>query len=209
MSPGTGSTLNYAFDASGSLTTLPTGASGNYDRADELTSSTLSTTTTTYAYNPDGERLTAKQGSATLASGSWNGSGELAAYSNSAANMSTATYDGNGLRATMGITPAGGSASTQNFVWNTSPGMPSLLADSVNAYIYSATATPIEQVNLNTGVITYLMDDAWGNPPTAIGLTAYSPFGFAGAYTDATGLIYLINRYYDPASGQFFQWTQI
>ncbi|HUY86126.1 MAG TPA: RHS repeat-associated core domain-containing protein, partial [Acidimicrobiales bacterium] len=30
-----------------------------------------------------------------------------------------------------------------------------------------------------------------------------TPFGFAGGYADATGLIYLINRYYDPATGQF------
>jgi RHS repeat-associated protein len=30
-----------------------------------------------------------------------------------------------------------------------------------------------------------------------------TPFGFQGSYLDATGLIYLINRYYDPAMGQF------
>jgi RHS repeat-associated protein len=45
--------------------------------------------------------------------------------------------------------------------------------------------------------------DAWGNPHTSGGLTATTPFGFAGGYTDPTGLIYLINRYYDPSIGQF------
>ncbi len=30
-----------------------------------------------------------------------------------------------------------------------------------------------------------------------------TPFGFQGSYRDATGLIYLINRYYDPATDQF------
>jgi RHS repeat-associated protein len=30
-----------------------------------------------------------------------------------------------------------------------------------------------------------------------------TPFGFQGSYTDPTGLIYLINRYYDPATDQF------
>ena len=45
--------------------------------------------------------------------------------------------------------------------------------------------------------------DAWGNPETTGGLTTYTPFGFAGGYTDPTGLLYLINRYYDPATGQF------
>ena len=45
--------------------------------------------------------------------------------------------------------------------------------------------------------------DAWGNPETSGGLTSSTPFGFAGGYTDPTGLIYLIGRYYDPATGQF------
>ena len=57
LTPGSGSALNYAFDASGNLTTLPTGASGNYDNASELTSSSLGGTTTNYTYNSDGERL--------------------------------------------------------------------------------------------------------------------------------------------------------
>jgi RHS repeat-associated protein len=35
------------------------------------------------------------------------------------------------------------------------------------------------------------------------GLTATTPFGYAGGYTDPDGLIYLIHRYYDPATGQF------
>jgi RHS repeat-associated protein len=33
--------------------------------------------------------------------------------------------------------------------------------------------------------------------------SAVTPFGFQGSYTDATGLIYLINRYYDPITGSF------
>lgn len=49
MTPGSGSTLNYTFDASSNLTALPTGASTGYDHAGELTSSTLSGTTTSYA----------------------------------------------------------------------------------------------------------------------------------------------------------------
>lgn len=97
--------------------------------------------------------------------------------------------------------------------------------DSTYAYIYDGSATPAEQVNLSTGGATYLNTDfigsvrgvisaagnltattaydAWGNPAVAGGLTSYTPFGFAGGYADSTGLIYLINRYYDPATGQF------
>ena len=33
--------------------------------------------------------------------------------------------------------------------------------------------------------------------------SAPTPFGFAGGYTDPTGLVYLLHRYYDPSTGQF------
>jgi RHS repeat-associated protein len=32
---------------------------------------------------------------------------------------------------------------------------------------------------------------------------SYTPFGFSGGYTDATNLVYFINRYYDPTTGTF------
>lgn len=38
---------------------------------------------------------------------------------------------------------------------------------------------------------------------TTGGLIAATPFGYAGYYADSTGLNYLINRYYSPATGQF------
>jgi RHS repeat-associated protein len=225
MTPGSGSANNYGFDASSNLTTLPTGATGTYNNAGELTSSTLSGTTTNYTYNADGEQLTATQGSATLSSGTWNGAGQLTAYSDSAANMTAAGYDGTGMRASSTITPSGGSSATQAYVWNTVPQIPQLIMDSSNAYIYSTGLAPTEQVNLSTGTITYLVADllgsvrgavsstgaltatasydAWGNPETVGGLTGTTPFGYAGGYTDPNGLVYLINRYYDPATGQF------
>jgi RHS repeat-associated protein len=225
MTPGRGAQSNYGFDASGNLTTTPSGATGNYDNAGELTSSVQGSTTTDYTYNADGERLTATQGSTTTASGTWNGAGELTAYSDAAANMTAAAYDGAGMRASSTTTPAGGSAVTQGYVWSTIPQVPQMIMDSGNAYIYGDGLAPIEQVNLSTGAITYLITDllgsvrgtvnssgaltgttsydAWGNPETTGGLTATTPFGFAGGYTDPTGLMYLLNRYYDPATGQF------
>jgi RHS repeat-associated protein len=41
--------------------------------------------------------------------------------------------------------------------------------------------------------------DSYGNPCTSC--TSFSSFGFEGGYTDQTGLIYLIDRYYDPTTG--------
>jgi RHS repeat-associated protein len=224
MSPGSHSPLNYGYDPSGNLTTLPTGATNvSYDKASELTAARLNGTTTSYTYNADGERLAGQQGSAQTSSGTWDGAGNLTAYSASAGAMSSATYDGNGFRAADNTNPAGGSASAEQFVWDKSRNR--LLMDSSNAYIYVGHGAPAEQVNLATGTITYLISDslgsargtvnsagaltastaydAWGNPETTAGLTASTPFGYAGGYTDTMGLIYLIHRYYDPATGQF------
>ena len=225
MTPGTGSPYSYGFDASGNLSTLPGGATGSYDHAGELTSALLSGTTTNYAYNADGERLTANQAGGTLASATWNGAGQLTGYDNSAANMTAAAYDGQGLRASSAATPAGGAAVSQDYVWNIASAVPRMVMDSTNAYIYGYSGTPAEQVNLSTGAATYLVADyigsvrstvsssgnltgstsydAWGNPQTADGLLATTPFGYAGGYTDPDGLVYLIDRYYDPATGQF------
>ena len=221
MTPGSGSTLSYGFDPSGNLTTLPNGASGTYDKAGELTSSARAGTTTNYSYNAVGDRLIATQGSTTVASGTWNGAAQLTTYSDSAANMTAATYDGNGERASTTIAPSGQSAITQGYAWNGN----SLLMDGTNAYVYAAADVPAEQVSLANGTVTYLVTDplqsvrgavnssgaltgstsydAWGNPLTTGGLTATTPFGYAGGYTDPDGLLYLINRYYDPATGQF------
>jgi RHS repeat-associated protein len=220
MTAGTGPAQNYGFDASANLTTLPTGGTGSYDHAGELTSATLSGTATSYSYNADGERLSAVQGGSTIASGTWNGAAQLTSYNDPAGDMSAATYDGNGLRTT-----ATSGTGSQSFVWNDVSSIPQVIMDSGNAYIYTDGVAPAEQVNLSTGAISYLVTDslgsvrgvvsssgtltvttsydAWGNPETAGGLSASTPFGYAGGYTDATGLIYLVNRYYDPQVGQF------
>ncbi len=214
--PSGGSPATYGFDASGNLTTLPTGATAAYDHAGELTSSTLAGATTSYTYDADGRLLTGKQGSTTLTSATWNGASQLTSYTSPSGTM-TATYDGDGLRAT-----ETGSTS-QAFTWEADNDQ--LLMDSTNAYIYGPGGVIAEQVNLSTGSASYLNTDAigsvrgvvsasgallattsydaWGNPETTGGVTAYTPFGYAGGYTDPDGLIYLINRYYNPAEGQF------
>jgi RHS repeat-associated protein len=220
MTPGSGSADDYSFDASGNLTTLPAGGTGSYNDAGELTSGTASGTSTSYSYNADGERLSAAQAGTTTASATWNGAAQLTVYDNAAADMTAATYDGDGRRAT-----ATYGASPQDYVWDELSSLSQVLMDSANAYVYTSGAAPTEQVNLATGSITYLVADslgsvrgvvsstgaltattgydAWGNPETTGGLTASTPYGYVGGYTDPTGLVYLINRYYDPATGQF------
>ena len=214
-------TDSYAYDASGSLTGLPGNATGSYDYAGELTGSTsASGAATSYTYNADGQRTGATTGGATAETAGWNGAGELTSYTDSTDTMTAASYDGEGLRAA-----TTDSAGTRYYTWDTVPSTPQLLMDGSNAYIYGTGGSPAEQVNLSSGTASYLITDslgsvrgtvsalgsltgsvtydAYGNPLTPGGLTATTPFGYAGYYTDGTGLDYLVNRYYDPATGQF------
>ncbi|MCL4433388.1 MAG: RHS repeat-associated core domain-containing protein, partial [Actinobacteria bacterium] len=138
------------------------------------------------------------------------------------------TYNAGGLR--MSETSPGGT--TQQFTWNTLSFVPQLLMDGSNAYIYGPQTSslgnaPVEQISLSapnsqssasyllsdpegvrltfnsSGTITaYASYDAYGNVIGG-GLSSVTPFGYAGGYTDPTGLIYLVNRYYDPSTGQF------
>jgi RHS repeat-associated protein len=129
------------------------------------------------------------------------------------------TYDGAGLRQSAVINGA-----TVHYDWSTVGTSPELLSDGVNYYVYGASGTPIEQVNQVTGVATYLFTDQLGSvimladqtgnvvgtksyspygDVNAVTGTATTPFGFGGGYTDPSGLVYNVARYYDPAIGQF------
>ncbi len=130
----------------------------------------------------------------------------------------------------MSETSPGGT--TQQFTWNTLSFVPQLLMDGSNAYIYGPQTSslgnaPVEQISLSApnsqSSASYLLSDpegvrltfnssgtitadasydAYGNVIGG-GLSSVTPFGYAGGYTDPTGLIYLVNRYYDPSTGQF------
>jgi RHS repeat-associated protein len=220
MTPGSTTAHNYAEDASGNLTTTPTGATGTYDDGSELTSTVLSGTTTNYTYNADGERTQAAIGGTANVTATYNGAAEVTSYDDSAANMTAATYNGDGVRTSNTVV-----GTTSSFVWDIKRSAPQLLMDSTNAYIAGPGSTPMEQVNLSSGTVTYLDSDALGSvrgvvasggsltaataytafgaPETTGGLTSSTPLGFAGGYTDSTALLYLIDRYYDPTTGQF------
>jgi RHS repeat-associated protein len=130
----------------------------------------------------------------------------------------TYTYNGDGLRTSKTV-----AGTTSSFTWDTSGGLPMLLDDGTNSYIYGPDGLPLEQID-RAGVVTWFHHDQLGSTRTltstsgaVVGTATYdaygnltastgklSPFGFSGEYTDAeTGFVYLRARYYDPATGQF------
>lgn len=93
-----------------------------------------------------------------------------------------------------------------------------------NFYIYGPGNIPVEQINNSTGAVTYLHHDQSGSTRLLTGSTgkvegkcsysaygaptcegsATTPLGYDAQYTSPdTGLVYLRNRVYDPATAQF------
>ena len=156
----------------------------------------------------------------------WNTQGELSSVTNPTGTWNY-SYNGDGMRVSE-KSPLG----TEYFTWNIESPIPQLMTDGENAYIYGPPGTPlgnapIEQIPLssttNASSPTYLYSDpegvrttfnSSGNITSGATYNAYgqltagnihsvTPFGYGGGYTDPTGLVYLINRYYDPSTGQF------
>lgn len=172
---------------------------------------------TTFSYDDNGQRTQATTGSSTKTYG-YSAHGSLASFQGSA----TVSYqaDGDNLRQsrTQGT-------STKDFTWDTSAGLPLLLDDEDNSYVYGPNSTPIAQIDDATGATSYLYGDNVGSVRLIVDATgavtrtaSYSEYGavafhtgsgtsaigYTGNWTDPTsGLVYLRARDYDPATGQF------
>ncbi len=212
--------LPYSYDQSGNMISMGT-SSLAYNAGSELlslTSSPKSSGTETFAYDANGNRTSSTSSSGQTTSYTYNGENELSSL-NSNGTTSTYPYGGDGFRLS-----ATSSGSTQSFVYDTQSFVPQLLEDGTNDYIYGPSGEPIEQISQSSGVPSYLFTDQLGSvvmeanqsgnitatqshsPYGSVSSTTgtwTTPFGFAGESTDANGLIYLINRFYDPATGQF------
>src|SRR5205807_4037827 len=127
-------------------------------------------------------------------------------------------YNGDGLRTSKTI-----NGTATNFTWDVADGLPLVLTDGSNAYVYGPDGRPLEQINgssavffhqdqlgstraltdaTGTVVATYSYDN-YGNTTGTTG-TATTPLQFAGQYHDnESGLYYLRARYYDPTTAQF------
>ena len=207
-------TSAFSYDRAGNIV-LMSGTTLSYNVGDELTSITGASSTTSFAYNPNGNRISESSSTSATITYGYNADSQLTSISNPTLSASY-SYNPAGLRSS-----ATYNGVTSSFVYSPSD---QLLADGENYYIYGPSGTPIEQISESSAVPTYLYSDQLGSvvmeadqSGNVVGTQSYSPygslasstgtdptpFGFAGGYTDPSGLIYLINRYYDPATGQF------
>ncbi|MHB8318667.1 MAG: RHS repeat-associated core domain-containing protein [Acidimicrobiales bacterium] len=140
-------------------------------------------------------------------------------------SSTTYSYNADNLRMTQSQ-PGG---TTSNFTWNTvSSSIPRILSNGTTQFLYGPNlfgygAVPIEQITGNTqsylasdpagvrgvlnstGTLTTVQSYSPYGIDTVAGTPGTTPFGFQGAYLDPGGLLYMVNREYDPSSAQFLQ----
>jgi RHS repeat-associated protein len=204
----------YEYDAANNP--AKTGSSINvYDAADELKTSGG----TVYGYNQIGERTSAVKAALTTID-SYDQAGNLTQVKQASTGLNDLyTYSGDGLRAAQ----IKGKVAT-HLTWDTHAGLPLILSDEQNSYIYGPGGQPIEAIQ-SKGAVLYIHHDQQGSTRLLTGASgateatatydAYGnttgttgkvtiPLGYDGQYTTAdTGLIYLRTRVYDPATAQF------
>ena len=226
-----GATGSYTYDGGGDPTkvvsSLGTATTQTFSSSEVKTATTHSGTAT-FTYDGLGDRIKEAPTAGYSATYSYSQTAQLTGMSVGTAggtNTASYTYNGDGLR--MGATEVIGSTHlTQKFTWDTQTATPQLLSDGSHYFIYGPQGTVIEQENTTATLKnpSYLVHNAQGSTVATISSThavstvtynAYgdvvghtgsttTPIGYAGGYTDPlTGFLYLVHRYYDPATGQF------
>lgn len=225
------STGSFAATSAGALTQTKYGDGLSYNTAQQLTEfDSFSAPTTTFGYDGNGARtesVLAAHGTAPAATTTYgyDPAGALESVEVPATTLTSGvslgyTSDGDGLRQTRTD-----GTDTQDFVWQSSRGLPLLVDDGEHSYIYGPSLAPIAQIGDATGTVTYLHGDLIGSTRVitddngdVVGTSRYdeygnriqvagptdSAIGYSGALTDPdSGLVYLRARDYDPSTMQF------
>jgi RHS repeat-associated protein len=143
-----------------------------------------------YQYNGDGLRMTSSTSSSTTST-AWDTLGDIPLDIDDATTTSGSTTN---VSYIYGDLLSGGTAPIEQ-ITTTSSG--------TTAVFLALNQTGVQGVFSSTGSTLELSDYSLYGQQTVVSGSDVTPFGFEGAYTDATGLLYLINRYYDPATDEF------
>lgn len=215
-------TTRYTYDPLGRVVAVtdPLGRTSaqslTYDGAGQIRSVGNGKISTSFTYNGEGDRTLQAPNHGVATSYGYDQANRLVSYTRGSTAASY-RYNGDGMR--MSKTVGG---VTSQFAWSALGGLPLVLSDASNSYLYGPGGQPIEQIASN-GTVLYLHHDrqstrlltnsagalagmysydAYGN--TTHTRTAATPLEYAGQYSDAeSGLVYLRARYYDPQTAQF------
>ncbi len=209
----------YEYDSANNATLIP-GSANAYDAGSQLEKGTG----VAYSYDELGERTKRTPTTGPVTAYGYDQAGNLASVTRPKEGETPSIedaygYNGDGLRMSETI-----GATTAYLAWETDRGLPLILSDGTNSYIYGPDAVPVEQIS-SGGTVTYLHHDqqgstrlltastgtvtgsttfdAYGNKTGSTG-TSTTPLGYDAQYTSSdTGLIYMRARVYEPATAQF------
>jgi RHS repeat-associated protein len=228
VTSGTGTAYSYAYDSDSNMLSRTAGTAATtyaYNGADQLcwayvgTSSNPCATTptgaTTYSFDANGNL----SGTSAGASFSYNGKNQTTAITNGGTTLSAIAYSDGGQQQRI----AAGSKTFDNGgggvdISTTSGASTYYLRDNQgnllgerigSVHYYYLTDKLGSVVAVISGDGQTVSDRTGYDPYGNITYTAGSitnPFGYAGGYTDATGLVQFGARYYDPTTAR---WTQI
>jgi RHS repeat-associated protein len=178
-----GATTYYDWNAYGELCNVATSATA---------CTSTPTSGTSYQYNADGLRTTATTSSSTIDS-TW----DLVTGGSIPLNINDATTSGSSttnISYIYGGLLFGGTAPIEQITTSSS---------GATAVFLVANQTGVQGVYSSSGASDELAIYSPYGKQTIESGSNVTPFGFQGSYTDPTGLIYLVNRYYDPTTDQF------
>jgi RHS repeat-associated protein len=168
----------YSYDAYGNLTSDGT-KTYTFDAENRLVSVTDGASTTSYAYNGDGDRV------------SQTVDGVTTSYVlDTAAPLTLVLTETTGTETIyylhgLDLVAQNDGAATEYFA-------------------YDGLGSVRQMLDSGGGVLYAQVFDPYGNPYASAG-TGGTSFGFTGEQTDENGLIFLRARYYDPRQGRFLQ----
>lgn len=151
----------FTYDAADNLTGLPVGTFQAFDTANQLcwtataagtNCSTPPSGATTYQYDQRGNRTSRTQAGGPTTTYTYDLANRLTA----AGTNNTFTYNGHGLRTRKTV-----NSTTTNYTWDQAGGIPNLLVDGNDAYIYGPGGQPTARINGTA--VTYLHQDHLGS----------------------------------------------
>jgi RHS repeat-associated protein len=227
VSSGTGTSYSYSYDSDGNLLTKTAGSASTtyaYNAADQLCWAYSGTSTngcssapigaTTYSFDLDGNLTESSTG----ASFSYNAKNQTTSITYGGAALSNLAYTDQGQQNrisagsttfdnNMAGTAISTTSGTSTYYLRDDQGnvLGERLGSSYYYYLTDAEGSVVAVISGDGQTVS----DRYGYDP--YGATTYTsgsvanPFGYAGGFTDPTGLIHFGARYYDPATTR---WTQ-
>jgi RHS repeat-associated protein len=228
VTSGTGTSYSYSYDADGNMLSKTAGSATTtyaYNSADQLCwadagtfsnpCSSAPSGATTYGFDSNGNET----GSSAGASFSYNTKNQTTSITYGGTTLSGLSYtdQGQGGRISAGSTTFDNSTSgtaisttSGSSTYSLTDGQGGVLGERIgSAHYYFLTNALGSVVAVINGSGQTVADrygyDSYGNT-TYQSVTVPNPFGYAGGYTDPTGLIHFGARYYDPTTAR---WTQV